>query len=80
MFEGSTTTQGLPTAAEENVATIPAPGRDVLTGILRDGAQRLLGQAIQAEVDSWIEQHAQLTSDEGRRQVVRNGHHRPARW
>ena len=34
--------------------TIPGPGRDVLTEILRDGAQRLLGQAIETEVDAWI--------------------------
>jgi transposase-like protein len=47
----------------------------VLTEILRDGAQRLLGQAIEAEVASWIEQHTSLTDDRGRHQVVRNGHH-----
>lgn len=57
--------------------TIPAPGRDVLTEILRDGAQRLLGQAIEAEVDAWIEQHAQLRDERGHQQVVRNGHHPP---
>lgn len=57
--------------------TIPAPGRDVLTEILRDGAQRLLGQAIEAEVDAWIEQHAQLRDEHGHQQVVRNGHHPP---
>lgn len=57
--------------------TIPASGRDVLTEILRDGAQRLLGQAIEAEVDAWIEQHAQLRDERGHQQVVRNGHHPP---
>ncbi|HPM22347.1 MAG TPA: IS256 family transposase [Phycisphaerae bacterium] len=57
--------------------TIPAPGRDVLTEILRDGAQRLLGQAIEAEVDAWIEQHARLRDERGHQQVVRNGHHPP---
>jgi transposase-like protein len=56
-------------------ATIPAPSRDVLTEILRDGGQRLLGQAIEAEVADWIERHAGLTDDRGRQQVVRNGHH-----
>jgi putative transposase len=48
--------------------------RDVLTGILRDGAQRLLAQAVEAEVAEWIESHAQVTSAAGHRQVVRNGH------
>ncbi len=77
MFEGNTTTWGLPDAAEENVTAIPVPGRDVLTEILHEGAQRLLGQAIQAEVDCWIEQHAAITGEDGHQQVVRNGHHPP---
>ena len=47
----------------------------MLTEILRDGAQRLLGQAIEAEVGDWIERHASLTDGPGRQQVVRNGHH-----
>ena len=47
---------------------------DVLTGILRDGAQRLLSQAVEAEVDTWIESHKHLSDERGRRQVVRNGH------
>ena len=58
--------------------SIPAPPRDVLTEILRDGAQRLLAQAIDAEVAEWIDRHAEVMDDSGRRQVVRNGHH-PAR-
>ena len=56
-------------------ATIPAPGRDVLSEILRDGAQRLLAQAIDAEVAEWIDRHAEVVDDAGRHQVVRNGHH-----
>ena len=51
-----------------------APSRDVLTDILRDGAQRLLAQAIEAEVSEWIASHAELKNAEGHRQVVRNGH------
>ena len=47
---------------------------DVLTRILRDGAQRLLSQAIEAEVETWIESHKHVTDAQGRRQVVRNGH------
>ncbi|MCP4246969.1 MAG: IS256 family transposase [bacterium] len=54
---------------------MPAPSRDLLTEILRDGAQRLLGQAIEAEVAGWIEQHTGLTDDRGCQHVVRNGHH-----
>ncbi len=59
----------------DDATTIQAPARDVLTEILRDGAQRLLGQAIQAEVTDWIDHHAELTDDRDRQQVVRNGHH-----
>ncbi len=59
----------------EATTTIPVPGRDVLTEILRNGAQRLLGQAIEAEVADWTERYASLTDEQGRRQVVRNGHH-----
>jgi putative transposase len=50
------------------------PSQDVLTDLLRDGARRLLAQAIEAEVASWIDDHAHLKDDQGRRQVVRNGH------
>jgi putative transposase len=51
-----------------------APSHDVLTDLLRDGARRLLAQAIEAEVAAWIDDHAHLKDDQGRRQVVRNGH------
>jgi transposase-like protein len=47
---------------------------DVLSDILRQGAQRMLSEAIEAEVAEWIERHAHLRDDTGRRQVVRNGH------
>ncbi len=56
-------------------ATIPAASRDVLTEILHDGAQRLLAQAIDAEVADWIDRHVEALDDGGRRQVVRNGRH-----
>mgnify|MGYP000025178646 CR=1 FL=1 len=56
---------------------IPVPGRDVLTEVLRDGAQRLLAQAIEAEVADWVERHAMLKNASGRQEVVRNGHHPP---
>ena len=50
-----------------------APTQDVLTDLLRDGARRLLAQAIEAEVASWIDDHSHLVDDQGHRQVVRNG-------
>src|SRR6516164_10112289 len=48
-------------------------GRDVLSDILRQGAQKLLAQAIEAEVAEWIDSHKDCLDDQGRRQVVRNG-------
>jgi transposase-like protein len=48
--------------------------QDVLTELLRSGAQQLLAQAIEAEVADWIEQRKQLTDPNGHRHVVRNGH------
>lgn len=53
---------------------VPAPtSQDVLTGILREGAQRMLAQAIDAEVAEWIESHRDVRDAAGHRQVVRNG-------
>lgn len=63
--------------AESINSTLSLPvgtSRDVLTDILRDGAQRLLAQAVEAEVTEWIDSHANLKNADGHRQVVRNGH------
>lgn len=59
----------------EAVALIPATSGDVLTGILRAGAQRLLAQAVEAEVGDWIGRYAESKDGRGRQLVVRNGHH-----
>lgn len=52
-----------------------AESRDVLTEVLRDGARLMLARAIEAEVAAWIDGHAHLKDESGRRQVVRNGSH-----
>ena len=58
-----------------NAVPVPLPaGSDVLTEVLRDGAQRLLAQAIDAEVGDWIDRHQHCRDDRGHRQVVRNGY------
>ena len=46
---------------------------DVLTEILREGAQTLLVQAVEAEVTEWIDRHSHLKDEKGHQQVVRNG-------
>src|SRR5262249_26711048 len=55
-------------------ATLPVPTRDVLSDLLRQGAQKMLAQAIQAEVAEWIDSHRHLVDAQGRQQVVRNGY------
>jgi hypothetical protein len=58
-----------------DIRIVPLPtGQDVLTEILREGARRMLAQAIEAEVATWIDAHAHLKDQSGRQQVVRNGH------
>jgi len=47
--------------------------RDVLTDILRQGAQEMLAMAIENEVAEYIERHAALRDGQGHRLVVRNG-------
>jgi putative transposase len=62
---------------ESTTGSIPFPvpqAGDVLTTILRDGATRLLAQAIEAEVAGYIERHADIRDGQGHRMVVRNGH------
>jgi len=48
--------------------------RDELTEVLRRGAQRMLVDAIEAEVDEYIEECAHLRDENNHRLVVRNGH------
>jgi transposase-like protein len=50
-----------------------AGARDVLTDLLRREAVNLLAAAVQAEVGAWIEDHAGVVDELGRRRVVRNG-------
>jgi len=54
---------------------VPVPQfKDVLTEVLKAGAQQMLAQAIQQEVNDWLAARAHLVDEQGRRQVVRNGH------
>jgi putative transposase len=47
---------------------------DPLLAVLRDGARRMLMQAIEAEVEAFLASHAELSDEQGRRRIVRNGH------
>ena len=47
---------------------------DPLTELLRQGARRLIQQAIEAELTELLEQYADVRDEQGRRAVVRNGY------
>ena len=49
-------------------------GRDALTEILRNGARRLLAEAVEAEVEEYLEARRDIQNENGRRAVVRNGY------
>ena len=52
----------------------PAGIEDPVTEVLRQGARKLLAQAIEAEVEAFLHEHSGLTVSDGRRRVVRNGY------
>jgi len=78
MLEATTHTLRFPSAdlapqASASSPTSLAP-RDVLTELLRQGAHRLLAQAVEQEIDDWLEPRKHLVDEQGRRLVVRNGY------
>lgn len=52
--------------------------RDELSDLVRDGAQRIIRQAVEAELKSFLDEHEAERDPDGRRAVVRNGY-QPAR-
>ena len=52
----------------------PASFEDPLTEVLRTGARQLLAQAVEMEVASFVETHADLRDATGRRRIVRHGY------
>jgi len=61
---------------KKSVAAGPTSGemRASLDEIVREGAQRMLQAALEAEIEEFVVRHAGVTDDRGRRQVVRNGY------
>jgi transposase-like protein len=49
-------------------------GRSALDELIRTGAQQMLQPAVNAEVDEFLQRHAERVDEQGRRFVVRNGH------
>ncbi|CAL1242083.1 transposase (plasmid) [Candidatus Methylocalor cossyra] len=63
---------------EDKVIRLKSPGtpgavEDPLTEVLREGARRLLVSAIEAEVESFLEQFREEKTTEGLNRMVRNG-------
>ncbi|MCJ7545120.1 MAG: IS256 family transposase [Phycisphaerae bacterium] len=56
-----------------DASTVQLAPKDVLTEILRQGAQQMLATAIQNEVAEYIGAHRDQRDDHGHRLVVRNG-------
>ncbi len=63
---------------EDTVVSFSHPDKisisDPLTEVLRAGARRLLAEAVEVEVEAFIDEHADLSDDGGRRRVVRHGY------
>ena len=62
--------------SEPTIIEFPTPedGVDYLTQVLRDGARRLLAQAVEAEAAAFLARYADEVAEAGRRRVVRHGH------
>ena len=52
----------------------PEESRDILTTVLREGAVKLIKEAVAAELEEFLSQYALEAMPDGRRRIVRNGH------
>ncbi len=63
--------------SQDNVIELKKPGPfidDPISDILRNGARKLLAQALEAEIESFLSQYADFKDDQGRKRVTRNGY------
>ena len=63
--------------AADPVDPCRAAGSSLIDEIVRDGARRMLAEALQAEVDAYIARFTAERDENGHRLVVRNGSHQP---
>ena len=47
---------------------------DALTALVRQGAQQIIAQAVEAELQAFLSQYQDLHNPQGRKAVVRNGY------
>ena len=67
----------VPGAAEDDEGHRPDGSSSLIDEIVREGARRMLAEALQAEVDAYVARFAAERDEAGRRLVVRNGSHQP---
>lgn len=63
--------------SEDTITQLPDPSgfaRDPITDLIRDGARKLLQQAIEAELEMLLAAHAGEQTEDGRARLVRHGH------
>ena len=62
---------------QNNVIEFKKPGsepKDLLTNLLRDGAKRLIQEAVEAELETFLAEFRAERLDNGHQAIVRNGH------
>ena len=62
---------------KDNVIELKKPDPfidDPITDILRVGARKLLTEALEAEIETFLAQYTDLKDDLGRKRITRNGH------
>ena len=64
-------------AGRDNTTDPATLTSSLIDDIVREGARRMLAEALQAEVDDYIARFADVRDDNGHRLVVRNGSHAP---
>jgi putative transposase len=82
MIEITTSDSGMPGVSQVDLEVAnfrqQFEGRELLDQLVRRGAQQMLQQAIEAEVQEFLNQHQERRDENGKRLVVRNGH-KPSR-
>ena len=64
-------------ADRDGLAAMPSAASSVIDELVREGARRMLAEALRAEVDAYLAQFVDVRDEKGHRLVVRNGCHQP---
>lgn len=72
-----TVVPGVADAEGSGLDSGPAAASSLIDELVREGARRMLAEALQAEVDDYVARFVDERDDRGRRLVVRNGTHQP---